>query len=167
MSKSHGQYTWPGEEVYMFAIRMIQLIEAHAGRISEELMHRLENSDACKHLLEKVPANELRMRTHEIYHNLSDWLLAKTQAEIEERYVGIGMRRAKQGVPFSELLAAFTITKECLWDHLEQDGLFEDPIELMGNLHLMRSIGRFFDRMGHAAAIGYEANTRTSHASAA
>jgi hypothetical protein len=77
------------------------------------------------------------------------------------------MRRAQQGVPFSELLVAFTITKECLWDHLEQDGLFEDPVELMGDLHLLRSIGRFFDHIGHAAAIGYEANTRASHASAA
>jgi hypothetical protein len=44
------------------------------------------------------------MRTHEIYRNLSDWLLSKTPSEIEERYEALGMRRAKQGVPFSELL---------------------------------------------------------------
>jgi len=140
----------------MFSIRMIQLIEAHAGKISEELMRRLEKSDSCRQLLERVPANEFRMRAHEIYQNLSDWLLTKTQVEIEERYVGIGMRRAKQGVPFSELLFAFAVTKECLWDHLEQDGLFEEPMELIGDLHLLRSVGRFFDCAAHAAAIGYE-----------
>ncbi len=140
----------------MFAIRMIQLIEAHAGKLSEELMHRLETSDSCRELLRRVPAQELKMRTHEIYRNLSDWLLEKTQAEIEERYVGIGMRRANKGVPLSELLLAFTATKNCLWEYLEQDSLLEDPVELIGDLNLLRSIGRFFDRVAYAAAIGYE-----------
>ena len=46
-----------------------------------------------------------------IYRNLSDWLLSKTPSEIEERYRALGMRRANQGVPFSELLYAFTLTK--------------------------------------------------------
>jgi hypothetical protein len=151
----------------MFAIKMIQLIESHAGRVSEELMQRLEKSGSCQELLHRVPAHELKMRTHEIYRNLSDWLLTKTESEIEERYIGIGLRRAKQGVPFSELLSAFTLTKDCLWEHLEQDGLFEDPLELIGDLHLLRSVGRFFDRVTHAAAIGYEAHGREAHVSQA
>lgn len=123
-------------------------------------MHRLESSDSCRELLQKVPTQELKMRTHEIYRNLSDWLLAKTQSEIEEHYLGLGMRRAKQEVPFSELLFAFAATKECLWEHLEQDGLLEDPMELIGDLNLLHSIGRFFDRVAHAAAVGYEAARR-------
>jgi len=152
----------------MFALRMIHLIDAHAGKISDELMHRLENSDNCRELLARVPPHELETRTHEIYQHLTDWLLAKTQTEIEERYVGIGMRRAEQGVPFSQLLLAFSATKDCLWDHLEQDGLFEDPVELIGDLNLLRSIGRFFDRVAHAAAVGYErAHRREAHASVA
>ena len=108
------------------------------------------------------------MRSREIYQNLSDWLLAKTQPEIEERFVGLGVRRAKQGVPLSDLLYALTVTKDCLWDHLEQDGLFEDPVELIGDLNLMHSVGRFFDRAAHAAAIGYEgAHSRGARASVA
>ena len=140
----------------MFALRMIQLIESHAGKLSDELMHKLERSDDCRELIKKVPSQELRMRTHEIYRNLSDWLLAKTQSEIEERYEGLGIRRAKQGVPFSELLYAFSVTKECLWEYLEQHGLLEGPMELLGDLDLLHSIGRFFDRVAHAAAVGYE-----------
>lgn len=107
------------------------------------------------------------MRTHEIYRNLSQWLLEKTQAEIEERYVGLGLRRAAQGVPFSELLYAFSMTKECLWEHLEQDALLEDPLELIGNLNLLHAVGRFFDRAAHAAAMGYEtARQQHEHVSA-
>jgi hypothetical protein len=147
----------------MFTVRMIQLIEAHAGKLSEELMLRLERSGECAELLQKVPAQELETSAHEIYRHLSDWLLTKTRAEIEEQYVSLGARWAKGGVPFGELLFAFSATKECLWEHLEQDGLFEDPMELIGDLHLLRSIGRFFDLVTHAAAIGYEPAHKRRH----
>jgi hypothetical protein len=140
----------------MFALRMVQLIEAHAGSLSDELMRRLNNSPSCHQLLHRVPAQELKMRTHEIYRNLSDWLLAKTESEIEERYVGLGMRRAKQGVPFSEFMFALNATKECLWQYLQQEGLLEDPVELLGDMELLHSLGLFFDRAGYSAAIGYE-----------
>jgi hypothetical protein len=135
---------------------MIQLIESHAAKLSDELLSRVEKSGNCAELIKNVPADELKMRTDEIYRNLSDWLLSKTPSEIEERYEALGMRRAKQGVPFSELLYVFSMTKECLWSYMEQDGLLEDPMELLGDLNLLHSIARFFDRLGHAAAVGYE-----------
>jgi hypothetical protein len=147
----------------MFALRMIQLIENHAAKLSDDLLIRLQGSDNCVELIKNVPTDELRMRTHEIYRNLSDWLLSKTPSEIEERYKALGARRAQQRVPFSELLYAFSLTKECLWSYLEQDGLLEDPMELLGDLNLLHSIGRFFDRVGHAAAIGYELVQQQSH----
>ena len=148
----------------MFAVRMIQLIETHAEKLSEELLYRLERSESCRELIRRVPPEELRMRTREIYRNLSQWLLEKTQAEIEEHYVGLGVRRATQGVPFSELHYALSTTKECLWEHLEQDAMLEDPLELIGNLNLLHAVGRFFDRAAHAAAMGYEAaHRRTEH----
>jgi len=140
----------------MFALRMVQLIESHAAALSEELMHRLKSSDSCRDLLHKVPAQELKMRTHEIYRNLGDWLLAKTESEIEERYVGLGVRRAKQGVPFSQFLFALNVTKECLWHYLEQQGLLEAPVELLGDIDLLHSLGRFFDRAAYSGSLGYE-----------
>jgi len=140
----------------MFAVRMIQLIETHAGKLSEELLYRLQRSENCRELIRRVPPEELRMRTDEIYRNLSQWLLEKTQAEIEDRYVRLGLRRAAQGVPVSELLYALSTTKECLWEHLEEEALLEDPLELIGNLNLLHTVGRFFDRATLAAARGYE-----------
>ena len=140
----------------MFALRMVQLIESHAGALSDALMHRLKVCGGCPALLQKVPAQELKMRTHEIYRNLGDWILAKTESEIEERYVGLGVRRAMQGVPFSQFLLALNLTKECLWSYLEQEGLLEFPIELLGDIDLLHSIGRFFDRAAYSASLGYE-----------
>lgn len=150
----------------MFALRMVQLIEAHAANLSDELIRRLKSSESCNDLLRKVPAQELKMRTHEIYRNLSDWILAKTGSEIEERYVGLGIRRAKQGVPFSEFLFALNATKECLWQYLQQEGLLEDPVELLGDIELLHSIERFFDRAAYSASIGYESSHKEAGESA-
>ena len=58
----------------MFAFKLIQLIETRAEPLSEGLMHRLKKNDRCIELLQRVPSEELRRRSHEIYRNLNDWL---------------------------------------------------------------------------------------------
>ena len=139
----------------MFAIRLVQLIETHADKLSEALIHKLKNAEECSELLEKVPAHELKHRTYEIYRHLSDWLMTKTLSEVEERYIGLGVRRAKQGVPFSQVMFAVQATKHVLWDYLLLEGLLE-PEDLIGEMELVRNLGQFFDRALYYAAIGYE-----------
>ena len=74
------------------------------------------------------------------------------------------MRRCKQGVPFSEFLFALNATKECLWQYLQQEGLLEDPVELLGDIELLHSLARFFDRAAYSASIGYESvHKETGH----
>ena len=144
----------------MFAVRLVNLIETHADKLSEGLLHKLKNADQCSELLEKVPDEELTRRTHEIYRNLSEWLLTKTESEIEERYVGLGIRRARQGVSFSSFLWAISTTKEYLWEFLQREGLLEEPLELFGELELLHSLERFFDRILYFASIGFESARR-------
>lgn len=139
----------------MFAVRLVQLIESHADKLSDALFHKLKNARECSELISKVPAHELKHRTYEIYKNLGDWLLAKTVSEIEEKYIGVGARRARQGVPFSHFLFAVQTTKHVLWDYLMMEGLLE-PEDLIGEIELVRSLGQFFDRALYFAAIGYE-----------
>lgn len=59
----------------MFALRMVQNLETHAEYLADELMYKLGNSKRCPQLLSKVGARELRMRTIDLYRNLSDRLL--------------------------------------------------------------------------------------------
>lgn len=139
----------------MLAVRMIQIIESHADRLAEGLMHKLAGSQECGQLVADVPAYELKHRAYEIYHDLSEWLFTKTESEIEERYTGLGMRRARQRVPFSQLLFAAHATKEYLWEYLRLEGLLE-PEDLIGEMELLRAIERFFDQSLYFAAIGYE-----------
>lgn len=140
----------------MFPVRLVQLIEAHADNLSQGLVRKVRSSERCKQLVQQVPAEELRQRAHEIYCHLGDWLTNKTETEIEERYTGIGRRRALQGIPYSEFLWAVTVTKEFLWEYLEREGLLEEPVELFGEMELLHTLERFFEYTLYYAAIGYE-----------
>ena len=80
----------------MLAVKLVQLIENRSEQLSRELSEKVWNSPRCSDL-HKVPSNELEARTHEIYRNLSDWVLHKTEAELEQRYTELGARRAEQG----------------------------------------------------------------------
>lgn len=147
----------------MFPILLIQLIETHADDLAEELVGKLKTSNKCSTLLAAVPNTELKNRVYEIYRHLSDWLLNKSDSEIEERFIGLGVRRTRQGVPFSEFLWTIYAVKEHLWDYIEQEGLLEQPVDLYGDRELLRSLEKFFDRALYFAAMGYE-SARRHHA---
>ncbi len=87
---------------------------------------------------------------------LADWLLNKTESEIEERYIGLGTRRARQGVPFSHFYWAVCATKECLWEYIQREGVFEEAIDLWGEIELLHSLEQFFDSALYYALLGYE-----------
>jgi len=135
---------------------LIQLVETHADNLAEGLLRKLMSSDRCHQLMQRVPAEELKRRVSEIYSHLGDWLLRKMEFEIEERYIGLGMRRAKQGVPLRELIWTLNTVKEYLWGYLEEEGLLEQPVDPYGNRELLLSVERFFDRAVYFAAVGYE-----------
>ncbi len=139
----------------MFALRLVRLVEDHADQLAEGLLKKLQQSESCNDLLVLVPENELKHRAYEIYKNVSDWLLSKTESDVEERYLGLGARRAKQDVPFSQMLYAIQIVKEHLWEFLRQEDFMESQ-ELLGEMELLYSLERFFDRVAYFAAIGYE-----------
>lgn len=138
----------------MLATRLVRLIEAHAEQLSQGLMHKLRNDARCADM-HKVPPEELRARTFEIYQHLSDWLLGRPH-ELQRLYVEIGERRANQGVEFSHVLYAIMATKEQLWEFLENEGVVVKPVELFGEMELFRLLDQFFDRAMYYAAVGYQ-----------
>lgn len=148
----------------MLATRLVRLIEAHAEQLSEGVIHKLEQDAMCAEL-RKVPEEELRLRSYEIYRNLSNWLLGRSH-EVQDLYMEIGERRAKQGVAFSHVLYAISATKEQLWEFLESEGVIVKPVELFGEMELFRLLDQFFDRALYFAAIGYERAEKSRSAAA-
>ena len=140
----------------MFAHKFIGHVDTHADQLCEELMQKFRRSDRCRELLHKVPVEEQKQSTREIYRNLTDWLLNNTESVTEDRYVNLGMRRARQGVPFSELFWAVCVTREYFWDYMERETLLDEPADFWGGVQLLQSLVRFFDRALDFVIVGYQ-----------
>lgn len=140
----------------MIALRLVYLIETHSDELAEGLTQKLLSSERTRDF-RKVPAHELHHRCHDIYRNLSDWLLTKTEHDIEVVYKALGARRAQQGVSMAALTWAILLTKEHLWSFLEVEGVHGGLHNIFGELELLRLLGQFFDRAVYHATEGYEA----------
>jgi hypothetical protein len=139
----------------MITVRLVHLIEQHSDELTETLLERFQNSPRASDLV-KVPAHELRSRSSEIIHNLSDWLLSKSDAEVERRYREIGARRAAQGVSLAHVCWGIFLTKEHIWNFLQREGFLRGALEIYGEMELLRLLDQFFDRAVCYCAAGYE-----------
>jgi hypothetical protein len=92
----------------------------------------------------------------EILQHLSEWLLTKTGDDIEQRFFELGERRASQGVTLSDPCWAIAVIKEHLWEFLERQGFKRGPVEIYGEVELLRLLDRFLDRALCFATEGYE-----------
>lgn len=139
----------------MLAYRLVRLIETHSEGLAKTLRKKIEN---CPKLADyhKVPPDELTDRVYEVYRHLGEWLLGKTETDIEARYVEIGRKRAEQGVPSSQVTWTICLVKENLWDYLKLESVIERPAEIFGELELLELLDQFFDRAIFYAAIGHE-----------
>jgi len=136
--------------------RLVRLIETHSDTLARGLLDRIEGSERCREFVLKVPPDDLKDRVYEIYHHLGEWLLKKTERDVEHRYVAIGERRAAQGVPLSQLMFVIVATKEHLWEYVVREGMADRPVEVFQELELFQLVEQFFDRAVYFAAIGYE-----------
>jgi len=140
----------------LLAYRLVPLIESHSEQLACNLLERVRDSDKTSAYLTHVPQPELQSRVSEIYRNLGEWLLGKTESDVQHRYEEIGGRRARQGVPLSQLVSALVLTKDTLWEFLLKEAAVERPVEVFGELELLQLLERFFDRAIYYACAGYE-----------
>ena len=139
----------------MIATRLVRLIQTHSDELARGLAEKCLGSDRISDM-RKVPPDELRQRAYDIYRNLNDWLLAKTESDIERTYTAIGARRAAQGVALSHLLGAILLVKQHLFEFLNREGLVDRHVELFQELELLEMVDMFFDKAVYYAARGYE-----------
>lgn len=103
-----------------------------------------------------VPPAEQRRYNQEIFTNLIGWLETRSETALEHYYVAAGMRRAQQGVPFSNLHWVICIAHEYLWEYMQQECLLDEPVDFWGGAGLLRSLVQFFDRASYFTLVGYE-----------
>ncbi len=139
----------------MLGGHLVRLIERHSDELADGLMKKLRQSDRTTEF-RKIPQDELKRGAREVYDNLGDWLLTKTESDIEVRYTQLGTRRATQGVPIAQFVWAVLVSKEHLFAFLQREGLAEGIVQLYSELELLQLLDQFFDRALYYAVIGYD-----------
>jgi RsbT co-antagonist protein rsbRD N-terminal domain len=147
----------------LLAYRLVRLIETHSDQLVAALLQRMENSDKLGDYLSKVPGNDLRQQVRDRYQHLGQWLLGKSESDIERQYTQIGELRARQGVALSQLIWAILLVKDNLFDFLKDQAVPDRPVEVFGELEIVQLLEQFFDRAVFYAAAGYE-RTRAAQA---
>ena len=139
----------------ILAHKLMKLIETHADQLAEALKERIVASDRCTEYC-NVSSEELKTLVGGIYGQLGQWLVTRTEEDIEKRYTMIGTRRAEQNVPVSQLLWCIVLVKETLWSYLKSVDALENTSQIFGELELMQMVDQFFDRAMYFAVRGHE-----------
>lgn len=139
----------------MLLYRLVRLIESHSQALAASLLSRVQDSEHTRDYC-NVPPEELKERVYEIYRHLGEWLIGKTEFDIEKRYLEIGERRAQQHVPMSQVAMVIILTKENLWEFLKKESVIDRPVEVFGELEMLQMLEQFFDHAIFYAAVGYE-----------
>ena len=139
----------------MLAYRLVRLIETHSDALAAGLLEKVQSSARLTEY-RRVPPEELKQRVYEIYRHLGEWLLSKSEDDIERRYIEIGARRAAQDVSLSQVSWTIIVTKENLWEFLKREAVMDRPTEVFGELEMLQLLDQFFDRAIYFASVGYE-----------
>lgn len=139
----------------MLGIRLVRLIEAHSAELSRGLCEQIRKSERTSDYRE-IPAEQLRLAAAEVYRNLGEWLLEKTERDIEARFRAVAACRLAEGVRLHQFVWALTLSREHLWQFLRQQSFADNIVTLFGEMELQRLLNQFFDRAIYYAVWGYE-----------
>lgn len=139
----------------MVTRKLVRLIEGHCDTLATGLAEKLHRSSRTAGFL-VISREELVHATTDLYRNLGDWLLSKTEAEIEMRFVEVGKRRFIQKVPLDDVIWGIIMSKENLWGYLRRESLADHALDLFNELEFMQLLDGFFDRAMYYTARGYE-----------
>ncbi len=139
----------------MIALRLVRLIESHSDKLARGLLEKMLSSERTSDF-RQVDRAELERGVHDLYQHLSEWLLTKTESDIELRYTRLGERRARQGVSLTNFVWAIVLSKDHLWGFLQREAMVDGVIEIFGELEFLRLLDQFFDRALYYAAIGFD-----------
>ncbi|HTS57992.1 MAG TPA: hypothetical protein VMH03_10610 [Terriglobales bacterium] len=138
----------------MLGLRLMRLIERHSEELALGLAEKLQIAERTSDF-RKISAAELKAGAGEIYGNLGEWLLQKSEDDIEGRFRAIAARRAKEGVGLDQFVWALVISRNHLWQFLRGQAWADNIVALYGELELQQMLNQFFDRAVYYAVLEY------------
>ncbi len=139
----------------MLGMRLVKLIEAHSGELCRDLTEQIRRSERTTDF-RKIPAADLRLAAGEVYRNLGEWLMQKTDSDIEQRFRAAGARRMAEGIRLHQFVWALLLSRDQLWQFLRYRSFGDNIVALFGEIELQGLLNQFFDRAIYYAVLGYE-----------
>lgn len=138
----------------MVGLRLMRLIERHSEELAVGLTEKLQGSERTSDF-RKISPEELRRTTVDLYRNLGEWMLKKTEEDIAARFRAIAARRAAEGVRLHQFVWALTLGRNYLWQFLRTQAFTDSAVALYGELELQQVLNQFFDRAIYYGVMGY------------
>jgi hypothetical protein len=139
----------------MLAMKLVRLIEAHSEALSRGLTDHIRSSGRTSDF-QRIPASELQLAATEVYRNLGEWLLQKTEIDIATRFKQVAATRAAEGISLHQFVWALTLSRDHLWQFLRHESFADNIVAMHGEMELQRLLNQFFDRAVYYAVLGYE-----------
>ena len=150
----------------MLGARLLQLIQAHAGSLTNEVIMDLRTNERTPSF-GRMSLSNLESRIGALFSNLGRWIGDSDESAVRVEYEDMGRRRFREGVPVSELVWVLLLTKRHLRRYIRDHGLVDFvgdrmmpdellPLELHSIQELNYQVGVFFDRALYHLARGYE-----------
>jgi len=139
----------------MVGLKLVRLIERHSETLAGGLTEQIRKSERTSDF-RKIPTKDLQLAAVEVYRNLGEWLLQKTEHDIECRFREIGTRRAAEGIGLHQFVWALMLTRDHLWHFLQQEAFADNIVALHGELELHQMLIQFFDRAVYYGILGYD-----------
>jgi hypothetical protein len=139
----------------MISAKLVKLIEENAEALTQEFLKDVQTNPKTGSYHD-ISTKELHNRTYDVYKNLSDWLIDKTEKDVEKRYMALGRKRHKEETPLSQLIYALALTKSHLLSYVKRNGLADTALEFYQELELFHMVTQFYDRSIYYTICGYE-----------
>jgi hypothetical protein len=149
----------------MLGSRLVHMIEEHADDLANGLTAKLAQSNLTSDF-RKIPTEELQKAAAELYRNLGEWLLKKTEKDIEQHFVSIAQRRSAEGIRLPQLVWALVISRNHLYQFLLGHAFADSIFELYSELEVQQLLNQFFERATYYAVVAYEESTNPDRAKA-
>jgi hypothetical protein len=134
----------------------VNLIERHAGNLSENLIRDLRRHAATP-TYHTYDEKELYDRAFNVYSNLGKWISEETTKEdIARHYMALGAQRREEGFVLSEVIQALIMARSHIWLKVQSEGFLDTMLDLNQAMELSNRVVLFFDRAIYYTALGYE-----------
>jgi hypothetical protein len=143
----------------MVGVRFSRIAEQKSAELATSMVKKLMESPRTT-AYQAMHVESLQEDYRAFFLNLTDWLLYRTGADIEERFTELGNVRARQGVPLEQCVFALLACRDHLVRYLRHEATQQSThgkgVELFGELEFVVAVSHFFDDAIFFSMKGYQ-----------